>query len=106
MGRKRLPIIVKKCERQGCNNTFKVRDGAKYQKHYCCPRCAALATAELRKYRRRKKKNEILQVTWEQLALTVADLQNAVVSLGEKDGGKFADMCNAILRGDKLLLGI
>lgn len=106
MGRKRLSIITKKCERAGCNNTFQVKEGAKYQRRYCSQRCAALASAGQRKQRRRRMKTKGFQITWERVAFTIADLQNAIVNLGEADGGKFADMCNAILRGEKVLLGV
>ena len=107
MARKKLPTIIKKCEREGCENTFEVKVGAKYQKKYCSPRCAALATREARKHRRRKRKFPKNNKTEpKKLVFSISDLQNFPVSFDDPDGGKFAEICNGILNGELTLVGI
>lgn len=55
MGRIKLPRIQRECGRDSCHNTFEVALGAKYQKRYCSPKCAAIATKEARRHRHRKR---------------------------------------------------
>mgnify|MGYP005641274459 CR=1 FL=1 len=104
---RKLPIEIRECEREGCENTFEVKVGAKYQKRYCSPRCAALATREARKHRRRKRKfpkNDKRKL--EKKVYSISDLQNYPVNFDDPDGGKFAEICNAILNGEYTLVGI
>ena len=107
MARRKLPISTRECAREGCTNTFEVKIGAKYQKLYCSPRCAALATRESRKHRRRKRRYPIAQNREEiKKVFSIIDLQNFPVNFDEGDGGKFAEICNGILNGDLTLVGI
>jgi len=106
MARKKLPIIKKKCSREECDNEFEVKVGAKYQKRYCCPRCAALATREARKHRRRRRKfPEKEKAEPVKTVFSISDLQNFPVNFDADDGGKFADICNGILNGELTLVG-
>jgi len=107
MARKKLPTIIKKCEREGCENTFEVKVGAKYQKKYCSPRCAAIATREARKHRRRKRRYPVAKEREAvKKVFSIIDLQNFPVNFDESDGGKFAEICNGILNGELTLVGI
>ncbi len=107
MARKKLPIEKRKCARHGCNNTFEVKVGAKYQKKYCSPKCAALATREARKHRRRKRKYPVAsQREAVKKVFSIIDLQNSPVNFDEADGGKFAEICNGILNGELTFVGI
>jgi len=107
MGRKKLPVVIRKCAREGCENTFEVKLGAKYQKKYCSPRCAALATREARKKRRRKRKfPKNVEVEKKKTVYSISDLQNFPISFDDPDGGRFAEICNGILNGEYVLVGI
>ncbi len=107
MARRKLPTMVVKCARPGCENTFEVKVGAKYQKKYCSPRCAALATREARKHRRRKRKFPKAQGREPvKTVFSIADLQNFPVNFDESDGGRFAEICNGILKGELVLVGV
>ena len=107
MARKKLPTTVKECERPGCKCTFEVKVGAKYLKRYCSPRCAALATREARKHRKRKRKYPVAAERFEtKTVYSIIDLQSFPVNFDEIDGGKFADVCNRILKGELTLVGV
>jgi hypothetical protein len=107
MARKKLPSSHKKCARPGCENEFEVKVGAKYQKIYCSPRCAALATREARKHRTRKRKYQISNERERaKMVFSLIDLQNFPVNFDEADGGRFAEICNGILNGELTLVGI
>lgn len=107
MARKKLPRGIKVCEREGCNNTFIVKIGAKYQQRYCSSQCAAYATASTRKgkvhYRHPKK--SYLQQPKKHKVINITQLQNCPVNY-DSDGGKFAKMCNDILNGKSKFIGV
>ncbi len=106
MARKKLPSVMQKCAREGCENEFEVKLGAKYQKQYCCPRCAALSTREARKHRRRKRKFAMnIQLEPAKKVFSITDLQSFPVSFESGSGGRFVEICNGILNGDLLLIG-
>ncbi len=107
MARKKLPIEKRKCAREGCENTFEVKVGAKYQKKYCSPRCAAIATREARKHRRRKRKYPVAsERETVKKVFSIIDLQNFPVDFNENSGGRFAEICNGILNGELTLVGV
>ncbi|MBN1755475.1 hypothetical protein JW877_04590 [bacterium] len=107
MARKKLPRAMKKCEREGCENTFIVRVGAKYQQKYCCSKCAALATSHLRegKVHYRQPKNVDIEPTKKFRIINIQQLQNSPVNF-DSSGGKFAKLCNEILKGKSKFLGV
>ncbi|MCD6098226.1 hypothetical protein J7K18_04955 [bacterium] len=105
MARKKLPLELRVCAREGCNNTFYVKVGAKYQKKYCSPRCAALATQSARKNKIRRRKSKVREQKLKKRVYSISELQNLPVNLGHS-GGKFAEVCNAILRGEAILIGV
>lgn len=107
MARRKLPTEIRECSREGCENTFEVKVGAKYQKRYCSPRCAALATREARKHRKRKRKYPISNKREQKkIVFSIVDLQNYPISFDDSDGGRFAEICNGILNGDLTLVGV
>ena len=107
MGRKMLPRVLKKCERKGCENTFIVKVGATYQKRYCSSRCAAIANSGKREKRSsRKFRLGCGTTTYVRDAYTLKDLQELPVNFASGSGGKFADVCNAILAGKFSFVGV
>ncbi len=106
MGRAMLPRALKKCEREGCENVFVVKLGSKYGKRFCSSRCAALANAN--KPRKRRKKSSRVKpviVTYKNESFTLKDLQDLPVNFASGSGGKFAEVCNAILSGKYCFVG-
>lgn len=100
MGRAMLPRAIKKCERPECENTFVVKIGSKYEKRFCSSRCAALCNGH--KPRRRKKRVQRAKTTVSRFvpeSYTLRDLQDLPVNFASGSGGKFAEICNAILAG-------
>ena len=105
MPRKKLPRALKKCERDGCENTFIIKVGAKYVPKYCCSRCAALATRDSRKRRIRRHKTDYVAPNPEKTrAMSLSQIQNYPVDFSG-DGGKLAKMLNSILAGEVTYLG-
>ena len=100
MPRKKLPRSLKRCEREGCNNTFIVKVGGKYQQRFCSPSCAALANSKNRKPRRRKSRNISLRRDEVKSTYSLTDLQEMPVNFISNNGGKFAEICNRILEGE------
>lgn len=106
MPRKKLPRMLKKCEREGCENTFVVKVGAKYIPKYCSSRCAALATRDARKHRvRRHKQGYVAPRPKKTDSLSFSQIQNFPVNFSA-DGGKLAKMLNRILSGEVAYVGI
>jgi len=105
MARKKLPLELRVCAREGCNNTFYVKVGAKYQKKYCSPRCAALATQDARKNKPRRRKRKKQNPKFGKRVYSISELQNLPINIGHS-GGKFAEACNAILRGEAFLIEV
>ena len=106
MARRRLPTTMRECARPGCKKQFEVKVGAKYQKRYCSPKCAALATREARKHRKRKRKYPVaMEMERIQRVFSITDIQNFPVNFDEDDGGRFAEICNGILNGELSLVG-
>ncbi len=107
MPRKKLPRTTKECEREGCNNSFTIVVGAKYQPKYCCSRCAALATVSKRK--KRKARNTVVNQDPVSIrrkrAVTLEQLQSFPINHDDINGGKFAEMVSQILRGEMMLIG-
>ncbi len=105
MPRKRLPRALKKCEREGCENTFVIKVGAKYVPKYCSSKCAALATRDARKKRvRRRKSNYNAPKPRETHAMSLSQIQNYPVNFSD-DGGKFVEILNKILSGEVSYVG-
>ena len=121
MSRKRLPRKVVKCARPGCHNTFEIAVGGKARKNqrkYRSLKCAAQVNAKKRK--RNSKKNKVKGLTEEDKrkfaqrkieisrppvpVYSVSDLQDLPVNLGHS-GGKFAEVCNKILKGEAVYIG-
>lgn len=106
MPRRKLPRALKKCEREGCDNTFLVKVGAKYVPKYCSSRCAAIATQSSRQKRVRQHKNNFALNRPEKTgAVSIAQIQNYPVNFSD-DGGKFVKILNRILSGEVTYLGI
>ncbi|MCD6502089.1 hypothetical protein J7L01_05760 [bacterium] len=106
MPRRKLPRVLKKCEREGCENTFVVKVGAKYVPKYCSSRCAALATRDARKHRvRRRKSNSVVKNPEKTRAFSLSQIQNYPVNFSN-DGGKFVKMLNRILSGEASYLSV
>lgn len=106
MPRKKLPRALKKCEREGCENTFIIKVGAKYVPKYCSSRCAAIATQSSRKKRvRRHKSNFNMKRPKKTNAVSISQIQNYPVNFSD-DGGKFVKILNKILSGEVTYLGI
>ncbi|HHS51221.1 MAG TPA: hypothetical protein ENN07_08920 [candidate division Zixibacteria bacterium] len=106
MPRKKLPRALKKCEREGCENTFIIKVGAKYSPKYCSSRCAALDTRDARKRRVRRHKSDYNAPNpKETRAVSLSQIQNYPVNFSD-DGGKFVKMLNKILAGEVSYLGV
>lgn len=107
MSRVKLPRAMKKCERDGCENTFIIRVGGKYQQRYCCSRCAALDKKNTRRYRThyRKPKEEYVPRNERTKVVNIAQLQNCPVNFDSNDG-KFVKLCNDILSGKLRFMGV
>ncbi len=106
MPRKKLPRALKKCERDGCENTFIIKVGAKYVPKYCSSRCAAIATQQSRKRRVRRRKNDYVAPRPKRnKAVSLSQIQNYPVNFSD-DGGKFVKMLNRILAGEVIYLGV
>jgi hypothetical protein len=101
-----MPRALKKCEREGCENTFIVTIGAQYVPKYCCSRCAALATVDQRKRRsvRNVKISEPVSIPRSR-SITLEQLQNFPINYDDLSGGKFAKLVDGILNGDLQLIG-
>jgi hypothetical protein len=106
MPRKKLPRALKKCEREGCENTFVVTIGAQYVPKYCCSRCAALATVDQRKKRsaRNPKYGDPVAIPRTR-SITLEQLQNFPINYDDLTGGKFARLVEGILSGNLQLIG-
>ncbi len=104
MPRQKLPRALKKCEREGCNNTFIIKVGARYQQRFCCPACAAMSSNKRRRSRKRAAKQTPVKRMKKKDTYTVSDLQELPVNFSAS-GGKFAEICNAILKGKLEFIG-
>ncbi len=106
MPRSKLPRALKKCERDGCENTFIIKVGAKYIPKYCSSRCAAIATQQSRKRRVRRHKSDYQSPRpRKDCAMSLSQIQNYPVNFSD-DGGKFVKILNRILSGEVTYLGI
>jgi hypothetical protein len=105
MPRRKLQRALKKCEREGCKNTFIVKVGAKYIPKYCSSRCAAIATKETRCHRVRHRKSDFVPMRPKLTnAMSLVEIQKFPVSFSD-DGGKLVKMLNRILSGEVAYLG-
>jgi len=105
MPRKKLPRALKKCEREGCENTFIIKVGAKYIPKYCSSRCAAIATRDARNRRVRRHKSDFSPPRPSKpRAISLSQIQNFPVNFAD-DGGKLVKMLNSILSGDVSYVG-
>jgi len=106
MPRKKLPRALKKCEREGCENTFIIKVGAKYVPKYCSSRCAALATQKSRRNKVRRRKNNYTPPRPKEISvMSLSQIQNYPVDFSN-DGGKFVKLLNKILSGEVSYLGL
>lgn len=107
MSRTKLPRAIKKCERDGCENTFITRVGAKYQQRYCSSRCAALDKPNNRMFKvhYRKPKREYVNKQERSRVVNIHQLQNCPINFDSRDG-KFVRLCNDILQGKLRFAGV
>jgi len=90
-----------KCARDGCNNTFEIKVGAKTrQQKYCCSTCFTLCQRGTHREPvvRRRKTTKPVKVAKDRNSCLFS-LQDIPNSYGN-DGGKFAKTVNKILSGE------
>lgn len=105
MGRQRLERTYIVCKSPECSNIIEVKVGSKYQKQFCCSRCAN--TVNKTKSKRRQRRVTYKKVPWsavKEQVVTPNMLQSLPVG-GSDTGGKFAKLCNDILRGEVIFTG-
>jgi hypothetical protein len=102
--------ILAVCENPGCMNFVEIKVGAKDQRRFCCNKCANQSNKSKTEHRRRKpgyKKvtdEEFKKMCGRRQTITRGKLMRAIVNLTGNDGGQFANLCNAILRGEIKLI--
>ena len=106
MGRIRYERRAVACARPGCTDTVEVKVGAAYQPQYCSSKCANAANGARAERRARRRPVEAPEHEPAVYAMTPSDLQNFPVSLDSGSGGRFATLCNKILSGEIVFLGL
>ena len=104
MGRQKLERTYTVCKNPGCGAIIEVKVGSTYTKSFCSSKCANHFNKAKTKKRRRKvtyKKVDWVPPTEHYVTPTM--LQD--IPVGGDTGGKFARLCNSILRGEVRFTG-